>query len=741
MAAQTKIIRIARPFTKGWVTDRPRWALDQQEMADGQDVFWPRGVAVSRRAWNYTQTQNPLGTSDTLGGVMAVQLSPQSNDVTYVVTDDAGRVGIANTGSAQVAFTGPSVTTYLPRAYFDGEVLLCPQDGVSPILRWSGLNGSLGQITNIELDVISTTFVPSSTTFSTTRSTLTTTTSFSSGSYVTVSGSIAIARNAKTITGTNTFFTTDTPRNAYLDLRHVGNFGLTMRIESVESNTSMSVKTAPFMLSGASSPETITGTAIGVSPFGVIGLRAAVTEMGTATISGTALTGQATRWKAGGSGYAPVLPGDVVARLAQPAVGSTAAITSTPNAGLITSVSSDTSATLFATPSVTYSASPYTILRSMPGREACAHQGRLWITGVEWEPNRIYVTPPATADYDLGQLFNGEDAPEIDYANAAQAKYVDVPDRFSDGRVVSLLSGRNALLVLRSNNCYGIFGAWPGITVEKLADDAGCVDIRAAVSSEGQMYWAGEEGIYRYVPGRGVQDISAEKVSREWRRIMRERSTSAIISMGVVNRHIVISYLDGQAYGLGSGSQEPVTWLYDTTTDTWCGKVSGVRARYMNTANLRGQADDLFFIEGTPSNRRIGALAAAFTDDDSTPQTGGNGPDFYAETGSIVTGQATDSFRVTEMRVGYECEGNINPTLIVKTGVGDSSPTVTQATLPETTDITTQRIRAATTNHTQAGMGKQTRQFSTRIERGPTAPQTAKVHEIQVVAREFSSRD
>lgn len=734
MAAQTKIIRIARPFTKGWVTDRPRWALDQQEMADGQDVFWPRGVAVSRRAWNYTQTQDPLGTSGTLGGVMAVQLSPQSNDVTYVVTDDAGRVGIANTGSAQTAFVGLFVTTYLPRAYFDGEVLLCPQDGVSPILRWSGLNGSLAQITNIELDSLAVSFtslsgfgVPSPSP------------SFAPGS--SVSGSIAIARNAKTITGTNTFFQTDMPRNAYLDLRYVGNFGFTQRIESVSSNTSASVKTPPFVLSSASSPVTITGTTIGVSPFGVIGLRAVVTEMGTATISGTTLTGQATRWNASGPGYAPVFGGDVVARLAQPAAGSTAAVTSTPNAGLITAVANDTSATLFATPSVTYTAEPYAILRSMPGREACAHQGRLWFTGIDWDPNRIYVSPPSTSDYNLGQLFNGEDAPEIDYANAAQAKYVDVPDRFSDGRIVSLLSGRNALLVLRSNNCYGIFGAWPGITVEKLADDAGCVDIRAAVSGEGQMYWAGEEGIYRYVPGRGVQDISAEKVSREWRRIMRERSTSAIISMGVVNRHIVISYLDGQTYGLGSGSQEPVTWLYDTTTDTWCGKVSGVRARYMNTANLRGQSDDLFFIEGAPSNRRIGSLAAAFTDDDSAPQTGGNGPDFYAETGSIVTGQATDSFRVTEMRVGYECGGNINPTLIVKTGTGDSSPTVTQATLPETTDITTQRIRGATTNSTQAGIGKQTRQFSARVEQGSTAPQTAKVHEIQVVAREFSNRD
>jgi hypothetical protein len=161
----------------------------------------------------------------------------------------------------------------------------------------------------------------------------------------------------------------------------------------------------------------------------------------------------------------------------------------------------------------------------------------------------------------------------------------------------------------------------------------------------------------------------------------------------------------------------------------------------MQTARLRGLPDDLFFIEGNPTDRRIGALASSFTDDDSPTTTGEKVPTFYAETGSIVTGQATDSFRVTEMRVGYECEGTLNPSLVVKTGASDASPTVTQATLPATTDITTAKLKPSTSSATNAGIGKQTRQFTARIEQGSEKPLLARVHELQIVAREYSPRD
>jgi hypothetical protein len=699
--AQTKLVRIPRPFTKGWVTDRPRWSLEAQEMADGQDVFWPRGVAVQRRPWSYVQAQNPLGSTNTLGGLMAVQFNPQNNSVTYVVSDAAGQVGIANASTATVAFTAPTPTLYLPRAFYNGEVLLCAQDGRSPIIRWAGWSGGSGTVT---------------------------------------ATNIQFTRNSKVITGTGTQFNAELGIDTYLLLNNSpGNFGPTFRVDQIESATSLALMTPPWMASAASSPVTLTEDPQGFV-FGWMGLRVAVTQMGTATISGTSLTGQSTGWQTNGPGYDSIFPDDIVARLPQPAVGATPAVTSTPDAGYIDSISSNTGATLAYTPAVTYSNSPYVVLRSMPGREVCSHQNRLWITGVEWEPNRVYVTPPSQSGYDLGQANNGIDSFEIDYANSVQAKYVEVPDRFSDGRIVSLLSGRNVLLVLRSNNCYGIFGAWPGITVEQIADGAGCVDVRAATASDDGLYWAGEDGIYRYVPGRGIEDITRDRVNREWRRLMRDRSDDALVSMGVVNRHLVISYLDGLAYGLGSGSQEPVTWVYDTVSQTWCGKASDIRARYMNTARLRGVSDDLFFIEGDPSVRRIGALAASFTDDDSSPSPGDKTPSFYAETGSVLTGAATDSFRPIEMRVGYECEGS-GSTLDVKTGNTEASPAALQATLPATSgDISTVKLRASTSSSTSAALGKQGREFGIRMD-AEGDPERVAVHEVQIVAREYVARD
>lgn len=719
MPAQTRIIRIPRPFTKGWVTDRPPWSLDPQEMADGQDVFWPRGVAVMRRPWDYVQAQNPLGSSDTLAGVMAVQFSPQSSTVTYVVTDVNGRVGIANTGSAQVAFTGQSGVTYLPRAYFDGEVLLCPQDGVSPILRWSGLNGSLTNIVNITYDSLATSSGPTTAT------------------------SLQHARNSPVITGSNTTFTTQSPASSYIAFNKDGNFGLNMRVEKVDSNTSLALKSPPFMLSTASSPVTLTDFTLTASPYGVLGLRVAVADMGTATISSTSLTGQGTTWTTSGRGYGALAAGDVIARLAQPAIGSNPAVTSPPTAGVISSVTNATSATLSFAPGTTLTTAPYVALRAMPGREVCAHQGRLWITGVDWEPNRVYVTPPDTSGYELGQQFNGQDSPEVDFAAASQAKFIEVPDRFADGRIVSLLSGRNVLLVLRTNNCYGVFGAWPGVTVEQIADGAGCVDIRAAISADDGLYWCGEEGIYRYVPGRGIQDITAMKVNREWRRLMRERSDGAIVSMGVVNKHIVISYLDGPDYGIGSGDQGAETWVYDTVTDTWCGSASDIFARYMNTARLRGLPDDLFFVEGDPAVRRIGALASSFTDDDSEPISGANVPNFFASSGSVLTGGATDLFRPVEVRVAYECEGTDSSIDVSTANVeGDMSFPTSQYELPETFgEIATQKLRARTNALDVSLIGKQTRRFGVLFQSGPVAPERLVVHELQIVAREYNTRD
>ena len=711
--AQTKIVRISRPFTKGWVTDRPRWALDQQEMADGQDIFWPRGVAVQRRPWDYVQAQNPLGTSGILSSVIAVQFQPDSTTVSYVVTDNAGRVGIANTASAATAFTAQS-TTYLPRAFYDGEVLLCPQDGISPIIRWSGYAGTVGNV---------------------------------------ASTSIAWARNTPQVTGIGTTFTTDLPVYSYLNIERNGNFGPNFRVEQVQSNTSVSLKTNPWMSEATSSPITVTPGALAFqrSPYGTLGLRVAVTGVGAATVSSssTSLTGKATTWASYGQGYAPLASGDVIALLPQPATSTLSAIISTPDVGVVSSVTNATTATLKLAPGVSFSDCAYVALRSMPGKEICSHQGRLWITGVAWEPNRVYVTPISGSVidarnneiYNLGTSKNGENAYSSEFSSSVQAKYVDVPDRFSEGKIVGLLSGRNVLLVLRSNSCFGIFGAWPGITVEQIADGAGCVDVRATAVADDGLYWAGEEGIYRYVPGRGIEDITRERVNREWRRIMRDRSTSSIVSLGVINKHVLVSYLDGSAYGLGSGSQTSVTWVYDTVSNTWCGKASDIKARYMQTARLRGLPDDLFFIEGDSSVRRLGSLASAFSDDDSAPVSGAQKPSMYAESGSILTGTATDSFRTIEMRVGYECEGS-GSTLTVKTANDEDSPAATQATLAATSgDITTTRLRASTASSTSAALGKDGRQFGFRFEASGSDADRIALHEVQVTAREYGNRE
>ena len=272
--AQTKIIKIARPFTKGWVTDRPRWSLDAQEMADGQDVFWPRGVAVRRNGWSYTQASDPIGTTGSLSGIMAVQFDASLTNVTYVVTDTTGRVGIANTGSATSAFTGTTNVAYLPRTFWNGEVILCPQDGVSPIRRWAGVTST-----------------PS-----------------------TAGGTVRITRDRTDVTGTSTTFTSQAPVGSYIKFTRKGSFGYSYRVTAVDSNTSLSVAVGPWTDSWddrATARPSASSVSWVARNSGDIGLKAIVTDMGTATVSGTAATGNATLWSSGAPGHGAVKAGDM----------------------------------------------------------------------------------------------------------------------------------------------------------------------------------------------------------------------------------------------------------------------------------------------------------------------------------------------------------------------------------------------------------------------------------------------
>jgi hypothetical protein len=179
----------------------------------------------------------------------------------------------------------------------------------------------------------------------------------------------------------------------------------------------------------------------------------------------------------------------------------------------------------------------------------------------------------------------------------------------------------------------------------------------------------------------------------------------------------------------------------------------------MHNVRLRGQVDDLLFLPD--GERKIGSLKNALLDEDPVPGVmvlgtgklgtgklgqvvGENEGSFYAETGSVPTTVATDSFRVTQMRVGYECVSGSGVT--VQTGDAETAewnPHVAETTLPSTDYIvTTAKVRAQTSTSSNAAIGQQGRQFSVRVaEDSAEHPTRLAVHELQVVAREYDQRD
>jgi hypothetical protein len=96
------------------------------------------------------------------------------------------------------------------------------------------------------------------------------------------------------------------------------------------------------------------------------------------------------------------------------------------------------------------------------------------------------------------------------------------------------------------------------------------------------------------------------------------------------------------------------------------------------------------------------------------------------------------------MRVGYECvEGS---GLVVQTGDAETqawNPHETETTLPATGySIKTEKVRAKTSLSSGSTIGQADRQFSVRIaEDDDTEPSRLAIHELQVVVREYDSRD
>jgi len=245
----------------------------------------------------------------------------------------------------------------------------------------------------------------------------------------------------------------------------------------------------------------------------------------------------------------------------------------------------------------------YEILVPPAWTDATVHRGSLWGCGQKQWPNRVYVAPPGwNPAYPPGAVYPYDVGGELSAASpdAWKLDFIDVPSRDDGDPVVAILSSPGPLLVLKRSSVYAIHGTYPNFDVSPVSETSGCVHRTAAITVDSQPYWADRNGIYTYRGGR-VVDLTAGKISRQWRGLMAGFDTG-MIAMGAVANHLVVSLVDlddnATRYGRNEGDSANPTdrvLVYSLEANEWVSQFSGVNATCFGSARVPGEQDRLLF--------------------------------------------------------------------------------------------------------------------------------------------------
>lgn len=714
---------VPRPFVRGVNTELPSWALDPQETPGAQDMIMPKGIAVPRGAFVQASASGALvsAASRYLSSVMPADLPSYGGAGTQPVwpvltaAADDGTIGILAGSPSGSVGTWPLIASgqrVLAREVYKGEVLFCPQDGITPIARFAG--APAGSLTNNSA----------------------------------AAGTLAYYQGSSFVLGVGTTFSTQARVGTYIGIGGFPTYG--HLVTAVDDDTHLSVDGVFPITTGIPAPPTApsvlaSGQAWGSSSpsrLGSMGLSIPVQTLGQASIStglGTTVSGFGTLWNT-----ANTPPGH-----GRPRVNDNIGIKGTyDRVSVITAITNDYTLTIGAAPGTDYANRPYIIYRAAMGREARYHQGRLYITGVAWDPTGVYYYP---VNSPLGAFSNPDSGATItsDFATSQCLLKFDVPIQGASGQNIALLSTPQGLLILRSDNAYLSMGDPPTNTVIELAHGAGCVDVSSAcVGNRGEgAFWAGASGIYRYVGGR-VVDLTDGRRNREWRQLMQQYLGDVVygstnpfcsISCAVLDGHLHIYVLDN------AGTQITKYWVYDLQGNAWCGDFStgaSVTSMSMYRSSLGsrvGAGDDVYATIGSTWSGIDRGQAIRFGGvcrDEGGLGTSGLYGTFQADLPESVVGTPDDLSRVTEAKVVYELTGT-GATMALSSNV-DGGAYGVDATLGTTASGPQEQRVMPTSDVTAPGtghLGELGRRHGHRLTQTGTKPTALRVHQIDLVVR------
>jgi hypothetical protein len=270
--------------------------------------------------------------------------------------------------------------------------------------------------------------------------------------------------------------------------------------------------------------------------------------------------------------------------------------------------------------------------------------------------------------------------------------------------------------VLKGSSVYGIFGTYPSFEQTLVANGAGCVDLRSAVSSDGVAYWAGRDGIYSYAGAGQIQNLTGGKIQREWQALMRGYSPGSCVTTGIVSGFMIISVtgLSGLATGgakIGPDTENPSqrTFIYDLRQQVWTGRMGNFTAKGMQTARVANETPALYAV----SSSHLGKIIDVTPSITGTKCTDRDGQTFAASspTDANSLGPQMNAWSSASLAqsVGIEGESRMLD-LAIHTNLYDSTSSGTCTALqfytrhgdgidePDDSETTAQQINADTTD-------------------------------------------
>lgn len=715
---------VARPFAGGYRSDVPDYALNPNECAYAQDLIYPFGIAQQRWGWTYDGT-----TADVAANLAGVDRSrypvPERTLTVTSAVDGSAYIHNASAAGTRIfaSFLSPSSPVWIPRCMYNGELILCAQDGRTPLLRYAG------------------SLLPHST----------------SNPLASKWWNLAAGASSPTASTNPSFpgvsWPTDTDKGSFFSAVYPSGAGTYGQYPGISTRIIANVSTSVITIDSVRNSQA-TASALGngdysrVSPVGFAWPGVSIWDTGTMTsvssktfsFSGSALSQVVIR-----DGF----PWGDALYVKNPTAGSPHFM------GQITTVGATTIDTVSTPPSGLANTS-YRIARRLPYKDATVHKNSLWGCGVEQYPNRVYVGPPL---WDIGLPPGAVEPfdPTLDGQFADADEFfltpVDVPSRYDSDPVVALLPTPGPLLVLKGASVYGIYGTYPSYEQTLLTTGAGCVDLRSAISVDGIAYWAGRDGIYMYSGGQ-IQPLTRGRIEREWQALMRGYGSSSSVSAAVVAGHLVVSAvgLSNTATGeakIGPDSSNPTdrTFIYDMKAQQWTSRISNARIRNMSSVRVPGEVPSILgvsddrqgrVIDLTPTitgTKCMNRASQTLADADPT-DAAGTGPRMQAWSSSSMGGAngIEGETRMLDLVIHtnlYDSAGTPTATLAVSTAHGESldeNPTtvVTQASI---TGDNVDRV-----DRNKRRINRSGRLHQVRVDMSTTSSTTKKTQIPQIVA-------